>query len=177
MSKRNRTVKKQFNRLTGKIVVVEPHKSAFKIEVKANTKVSRKKSHADETYSSYLNAYRSRKKSVESRGYSMNLEREGNIPLTKTEWEFYHNAAEEKLTNKQIIDLQAYHRTEKQAKAIQKALRTQLGVKYTLTEIKYGAADEFEAMIEDEYGNLINQGYSSFEARKFIGMEYFGSPA
>lgn len=177
MSKRNRSVKKQFNRSTGKVAIVEPHKSAFKIEVKANVRVSRKKPQADETYSSYLNAYRSRKKSVESRGYSMNIEREGNIPLTKSEWEYYHNAAEEKLTNKQIINLQAYHRTEKQAKAIQKALKEVLGLKYTLTEIKYGAADEFEAMIEDEYGNLIDKGYSSFEANRFISMEYFGSPA
>lgn len=155
--------------------IIKKFVSTIKETEKAKA-VEKKKTVEAESYEAYKRNYRSRKRSIEKAGRHMNIEYGGDVELTKAEWEYYHNAAIDKLTNKEIINMQAYTRTSAQAKNIKRALE-RAGIKnYTLKEIQYGAGEEYLDIIKDRYDELITNGWTSTEAQKYIGMEYFGSP-
>lgn len=125
-----------------------------------------------ESYAYYKKAYLSRKKSVEKAGRTMN----DSYMLTEDEWK-YAKMADGGQTNREIINHQAYSKSNAQAKHLQKALEY-FGIKKSITDIRYNDTEiqALESMIRQEADRLKSEGFDSYYISEYISSEIWGSP-
>lgn len=135
-------------------------------------------------YDAYVQAYEKRKEELRRKGLTM-YERK----YTKLEYDTTYTAIRNDRKreiregkrktvgdiNRQMVNEQTYEYSLKQGRAMQKAIEVQTGNKYKIADIRAGVFKIDWNEIKYRREELKEQGKSTWEIKKIIGQEYFGS--
>jgi len=135
----------------------------------------------EQTYENYVKRYNQRRKNLAHEGISMSMEK-----YTREEWEIMKDLVKSEIAdikdiNKELVNRNAYFRSEAQSKSYAQALELK-GINVKVRDLKYGispfAEEQVEILkkeLEDYDERLKEEGYTGTKRKKIIGAQFFGS--